>query len=67
MSQILEIKKDTERGSGGGTSMELTSKGAGTYWSVSAQEVDASLHGLLLGFQQARLSDNIIGSSAVIT
>lgn len=32
MMQILEIKKDTERGSGGGTSMELTSKGAGTYW-----------------------------------
>lgn len=30
--QILEIKKDTERGSGEGTSMELTSKGAGTYW-----------------------------------
>ncbi|CAM9101773.1 unnamed protein product [Ascophyllum nodosum] len=29
---ILEIKKDTERGTGGGTSMELTSKGAGTYW-----------------------------------
>ncbi|CAN0441904.1 unnamed protein product, partial [Laminaria digitata] len=23
---------DTERGPGGGTSMELTSKGAGTYW-----------------------------------
>eukprot|EP00903_Cladosiphon_okamuranus_P007033 g6838.t1 len=32
LSKILEIKKDTERGSGGGTSMELTSKGAGTYW-----------------------------------
>ena len=30
--QILEIKKDTERGTAGGTSMELTSKGAGTYW-----------------------------------
>ncbi|CBJ26310.1 Tousled-like protein kinase [Ectocarpus siliculosus] len=32
LSKILEIKKDTERGTGGGTSMELTSKGAGTYW-----------------------------------
>ncbi|CAM9986686.1 unnamed protein product [Scytosiphon promiscuus] len=32
LSKILEIKKDTERGPGGGTSMELTSKGAGTYW-----------------------------------
>lgn len=32
MVQILEIKKDTEKGLGGGTSMELTSKGAGTYW-----------------------------------
>ena len=38
-NQILEIKKDTERGPGGGTSMELTSKGAGTYWWVQIQNI----------------------------
>lgn len=41
VAQILEIKKDTERGLGGGTSMELTSKGAGTYWLVALLSVPA--------------------------
>lgn len=42
VAQILEIKKDTERGLGGGTSMELTSKGAGTYWLVAVLSGPAS-------------------------